>query len=83
MSMSEGDEPRPICGRLGLGEPIVKPTVCIRSVFCLDLHKGRMTVGNRAIEAIEVAEVGRVENPIARSGQNTRKAQKVLMVMRC
>jgi uncharacterized repeat protein (TIGR01451 family) len=33
------------------------------------------------MEKIEVAEMGRVENPIARSEQKTRKARKVLMVM--
>jgi hypothetical protein len=31
--MSGGDEPRSVCGHLGLGEPIVKPTVYIRSVL--------------------------------------------------
>lgn len=38
-------------------------------------------MGNRVLEAIKVAEMCRVENPIARSGQKTKKVQKVLMAM--
>ena len=80
MSMSGGDEPRSVCGHLGLGEPIVKPTVCIRVGFFV-CCKRRMTAGSQVVEAIKVAKTGRVESPTERSGQKTRKARKALMVM--